>query len=135
VWEFAGPDLVGDFWGVGAVVEGPDSFADGLVGGGHAFAGAKVVEPAFHDEGFVEVLGVGGVSVDAPADCAAAEADAFEGMDDVGELGVVLDGDAVVDGDADGAVVGVGISGEVGDGALPLVGCEVRKFAFEDMDA
>ena len=105
------------------MVEGPDSFADELVSSGHALAGAKVVQPAFHDEGLVEVLGVGGVSIDAPADCAAAEADAFEGVDDVGELGVVLDGDAVVDGDADGAVVGVGGGGEVGDGALLLVGC------------
>ena len=117
------------------MVERPDSFADDLVGGGHAFSGAEVVQPAFHDEGFVEVFGVGGVPVDAPANCAAAEADAFEGVDDVGELGVVFDGDAVVDGDADGTVVGVGVGGEVGDGALPLVGCEVGELAFEDVDA
>ena len=117
------------------MVEGPDSFSDGLIGGGHAFAGAKVVEPAFHDEGFVEMLGVGGVAIDAPADCAAAQANAFEGVDDVGELGVVFDGDAVVDGDADGAVVGVGGGGQVGNGALPLVRCQVGEFAFEDVDA
>ena len=117
------------------MVEGPYSFADGLIGGGHALTGAKVVEPAFHDEGFVEVLGVGGVPVDAPANCTAAKADAFERMDDVGELGVAFDGDAVVDGDADGAVVGVGGGGVVGDGALPLVGREVGEIAFEDVDA
>ena len=47
-----------------------------VVGGGDALAGAEVVEPGLHDEGLVEVLGVGGVAVDAPADGAVAETDA-----------------------------------------------------------
>ena len=63
-------------------------------------------------------------------------------MDGAGELGVVLFGDVVVDGDADGAgevgvgvVVGLGEGDEGGGGALPLVGCEVGDGALEDFEA
>ena len=79
-----------------------------MVGGGGALAGTEVVEPGFHDEGFVEMGGVVGVAVDAPADGAVAEADAAEEMDAVGEGGIALERDVVLDGNADGAFVGVG---------------------------
>ena len=69
-----GVDLVGDAGWAVALVEGVDAVADGGVGGGDALAGAQVVQPGLHDEGLVEVLGVDGVAVDAPADGAVTEA-------------------------------------------------------------
>ncbi len=90
------------------MVEGVDGVLDLAVGEGCALAGAEVVEPGLHDEGLVEVGGVDGVAEDAPADGAVAEADAAELVDGAGELGVVVDGDEVFDGDADGAVGEVG---------------------------
>ena len=90
------------------MVDGDDAVADGDVGGGGALAGAEVVDPGFHEEGFVEVGRVVGVAVDAPADGAIAKADVAELMDGVGEVGVAVEGDLVLDGDADGPFVGVG---------------------------
>ena len=66
-------------------MEGEDGVADDAVGGGGALAGAEVVDPGFHEEGFVEVGGVVGVAVDAPAEGAVAEADAAELVDALGE--------------------------------------------------
>ena len=81
IGDLAGIDLVGDARGSVAVMEGQYLLPDGFVGGGDAFAGAEVVEPRLHDEGFVEVVGLGGVAVDAPAEGAVAEADAAELVD------------------------------------------------------
>ena len=71
IGDFFCIELVGYFgWGgirAGWAVECPDAVTDLLVGGGVALAGAEVVEPGFHDEGLVEVLGVVGFAVDAPA--------------------------------------------------------------------
>ena len=104
-----------------------------------AFAGTEVVEPGLHEEGLVEVLGVGGVAEDAPADGAVAKADVAELVDGLGELGVAVGGDAVVDGDADGAVGWLlrhaGDGDEFGGGALPLIGSEIRDGALQDVEA
>src|SRR5580704_345372 len=71
--DLFGVELVGDFGWVVVTVESPDFVADLLIGGGDSLAGAEVVEPGLHDEGLVEVLGVVGVTVDAPADGSVAE--------------------------------------------------------------
>lgn len=76
VGDFAGVDLVGDPGGGVVLVEGVDVVLNLAVGGGDSLTGAEVVEPGFHDEGFVEVFGVGGVAVDAPPGGPVAEADA-----------------------------------------------------------
>ena len=54
--------------------------------------------------------GVVGVAIDAPAERAVAQADTAQLVYCLGEDRVGLDGDAVLDGDADGALVGVGLS-------------------------
>ena len=121
------------------MVEGVDGVLDLAVGEGCAFAGAEVVEPGLHEEGFVDMVGVGGVAEDAPADGAVAKADAAELVDGAGEFGVVVDGDAVFDGDADGAFGGsrrhAGDGDELGCGAFPLVGGVVGGGALEDFEA
>ena len=138
--DFAGVDLVGYAWGRVVLVEGVDAVADGGVGFGHALSGAEVVDPGFHEEGFVEVGGVVGVAVDAPADGAVAKADALKLVDGLGEDDVDLEGDAVLDGDADWTFVGVGWAVEVdadelGCGALELVRGEVGGGALKDFVA
>ena len=142
VGDLVGVDLVGDAGWRGVVVEVPDFLPDLFVGGGDALAGAEVVEPGLHDEGLVEMFGIGGVAVDAPADGAVAEADVAELMDGVGEGGVVGEGDAELDGDADGAGecgvvggVGGGEGSELRGGALPLIGSVVGERALEDVEA
>lgn len=137
--EFADVDLMGDDRWFVSGVQGVDTVADDAVGGGDAFAGAEVVEPGLHEKGLVEDLGVAGVAVDAPADGAVAEADAAELVDDVGELDVALEGDVVLDGDADGAFgeicFGAREGGDLRGGAGPLVGGEVGQGALQDVEA
>ena len=99
---------MGNAWGGVVLMEGVDAVADGGVGGGHALTGAEIVDPGFHEEGFVEVGGVLGVAVDSPADSTIAEANTLELVDGLSEDGVGLKRDAVFNGDADGAFVGVG---------------------------
>src|ERR1700677_2187545 len=112
-------DLVGDLRRLLSHVKGADLGANLLVGGGDAFAGAEVVEPGFHDEGLVEVLGIDGVAVDAPADRAIAETYAAELVDDVSKLSVVFRSDTVFDRDADGAVGGFGVRRKLRRGTFP----------------
>ncbi len=120
-------------------VEGSDVVENLVVDCCVAFSGAQEVEPGLHEEGLVEVLGVGGIAVDAPADSAVTEADVAELVDGLGEFGVVFGGDAVVDGDTDGAVGGLLLDAGDGDdlrgGALPLVGCEVGDRTLQNVEA
>ena len=82
---------------------------------------------------------VGGVAEDTPADGSIAKADVAKLVDGLGELGVVFDGNAVVDRDADGAVGGLlvdaGNGDDLGCGAFPLVRSEVGGRALQDVEA
>ena len=84
VGDFAGVELVGGFGRDrfraggrrGVIVESADAVLYLAVGEGDALAGAEVVEPGLHDEGFVEAVGSVTSRIDAPADGAVAETDA-----------------------------------------------------------
>lgn len=85
------------------MMQSANALADLFIGGGHTLAGTEIVEPGLHDEGFVEVFGIGGVAIDAPADSTVTQSDAAQFVNGVGEFGVIFGGDTIVDGDANGA--------------------------------
>src|ERR1700679_2774262 len=135
VGDLSGVDLVRDLRRLLSHVKGTDLCANLLVGGGDAFAGAEVVKPGFHDEGLVEMFGVDGIAIDAPADRAIAETYAAELMDDVSKLSVVFGRDVVFKRDAYGAVGGFGVRRKLRRGTLPLIGRMVRHWSLQDVEA
>src|ERR1700733_14001796 len=135
IGDLARINLIRDIRWFLPLVQCADPGANLLISSSNPFAGPKVVKPGLHDEGLVEMLGVGGVAIDAPANSAVAKSNATQPMNRPGKFGVVFRSDAVVDRDPHRPVGRLGGERQFRSRTLPLIRSVVREGALQNVEA